>query len=437
MLDDRVEEVVASAPRPTVSPESSEHRALAINRWMPLLLISLGTLVWSADASVFSVLLPDIQKSLRLGLSTVGLLGALFTAAQLVEPAVAYAADRIRRTAILVAELTILAICTALAAVAGWVGSLSLLYVSRGGVGLGNSVRSTRLSLLADYHPPQSRAVAFYALNFPQIFGQLIGPVVAGVVAVRLGWEAPFIILAVASLAMAGIVAAALREPARGRFELQPSGQAAPAPGFRRSVQLILSRPSMRWFYFLLPVGLISLLVMMSFSPIFFRQVFKVNTAGLGLVVAGSAAAQFAGLAAGAFFVSRAMKQGPGRALFVMGVFLAVQTLSFAAMPLAPSLPIALLAYLSGYGLLGALLPGVQTVIANVLPPHVRTFGLGLTILAYILAIPVLPLLGVVGDHYGVRTAILLTAPTSLAAIVVVYVMLRSIDADIAHVSEI
>ena len=437
MLDDQVEEVVGSATRPTASPGANDNRAAAISRWTPVLLISLGTLVWSADASVFSVLLPDIQKTLRLGLSAVGLLGALFTAAQLVEPAVAYAADRIRRTAILVAELTILAICTALAAVAGWAGSLSLLYISRGGMGLGNSVRSTRLSLLADYHPPQSRAVAFYALNFPQVFGQLIGPVVAGVVAVRLGWEAPFIILAVASLAMAGIVAVALREPARGRFELQPSGQAAPAPGFRRSVQLILSRASMRWFYGLLPVGLISLLVMMSFSPVFFRQVFKVDAAGLGVVVAGSAAAQFAGLAAGAFLVSRAMKKGPRRALFVMGVFLAVQTVSFAAMPLAPSLPIAVLAYLVAYGLLGALLPGLQTVVANVLPPHVRTFGLGLTIFAYILAIPVLPLLGLVGDHYGVRAAILLAAPASLAAIVVVYMMSRSIDADIERATEV
>ena len=54
-----------------------------------------------------------------------------------------------------------------------------------------------------------------------------------------------------------------------------------------------------------------------------------------------------------------------------------------------------------------------------------------------LLAIPVLPLLGLVGDHYGVRVAILLTAPASLAAIAVVYMMSRSIDADIARVSEI
>ena len=434
MIEDEGTGPPGSALDPAAGPGTAA-RAISPRGLGPLILISIGTLVWNVDASIFSVLLPDIRRTLGLTLGAVGLLGAIFSIANLVEPAVAYLGDRIRRTFILVGEMILLAVFTGMAGVAGYLSSTALMYVSRGGMGIATSVGSTRQSLLTDYYAPADRSTAFYALSYPQIVGALIGPLLAGVIGSRMGWEAPFVILAVPAFLLAGVLAAGLREPPRGRFELA-SVSSRRAPSFKRSVGSILSRPTMRWFYVSLACAAVSILGMSTFAAVFFREAFDVDTAKLGVIVSGSSAAQLAGLSVGLVAVGWAMRRGTRRALGVIGAMVGVMAICLAILPFAPNAATAIAAYLVLSGTIGSLVPGMLAVVANVLPPSVRTFGFGLTTLTYLLAIPFLPVLGFVGDRYGVRLALAATAPMAVVALLTIVRMSRSVEADMARVSE-
>src|SRR5215471_19668376 len=101
--------------------------------WLPLLLVYAGTLVYVTDGSLFQVLIPDIRRSFGLSLAAVGTLTSLYSLAQLAEPAVSYAGDRVRRTWLLVGEMLCLAVFTATAGLGGVLARASLVYASRAG----------------------------------------------------------------------------------------------------------------------------------------------------------------------------------------------------------------------------------------------------------------------------------------------------------------
>jgi len=174
-----------------------------------------------------------------------------------------------------------------------------------------------------------------------------------------------------------------------------------------------------------------------TYAPVLFRDAFSVDTSNLGFVIAGSAAVQFLALVGAGVAIRRAVEDSSRRALYILAGILAAMGLSIMALPLAPSLPLAIAAYIAIQGLSAAIPPGVLSVVAGVLPPTVRTFGFGLTTLTFILVVPILPLLGVLGDHYGVRASLLGTAPVILAGIAVMYRMSRTVEADMARVSEV
>src|SRR5207237_8858714 len=74
----------------------------------------------------------------------------------------------------------------------GLAPNVALLASARAGAGMGRAVVTpTHFSLLADYYPPEIRPKVFGTHRAANSFGQFIGPLLAGALALWFRWRSP------------------------------------------------------------------------------------------------------------------------------------------------------------------------------------------------------------------------------------------------------
>jgi predicted MFS family arabinose efflux permease len=84
--------------------------------------------------------------------------------------------------------------------------------------------------MISDYFPPERRATALGVFSLGVPLGILVGFLAGGWLDQTLGWRQAFLVVGLPGVALAGIVALTLKEPARGASEgVQPGGAAAPS----------------------------------------------------------------------------------------------------------------------------------------------------------------------------------------------------------------
>ena len=168
------------------------------------------------DRTAFAVLLPDIRDHFGLSnASALGLVAATTIAIVLIEVPLAFYSDRANRVRITAAGAAV----WALSAGTGLAMSVAVLAVARVGAGIRKAVVTpTHSSLLADFYAPEARVKVFSAHPLPSSAGQILGPILAGGIAVVLGWRAPFLFFVIPTAVLV-VVALRLKEPIRGRFE--------------------------------------------------------------------------------------------------------------------------------------------------------------------------------------------------------------------------
>src|SRR5205823_1585006 len=150
------------------------------------------------DDRIFTVLAAEIRHTFGLGNTGITAIAAVaLPFAFLIDPFVSYVADRRRRTRMLAFAMGTFAFFTALTGVAGFMLALGLLFLARIGAATINSFNSTRNSLLADYYPARVRPKVFYAVQVSGTLGDVVGPVMAGILGGLIGWQWPFILMAV------------------------------------------------------------------------------------------------------------------------------------------------------------------------------------------------------------------------------------------------
>ena len=179
------------------------------------------TVIQSLDNAALGVLAPDIQESLGVSSSVLGVIGGaagvLFVMGAI---PIAALADRRRRT-------TIAGVCTfaygVLSIATAAVGNAFWLFAARMGSGLAAShILPVHNSLLADAYPIKTRGRIFsiYGLGAP--IGQLLGPITVGGIAALVGgiegWRWAFAAVGIPALILAPFVASR-REPKRGMNE--------------------------------------------------------------------------------------------------------------------------------------------------------------------------------------------------------------------------
>jgi MFS family permease len=370
------------------------------------------------DKTAFNVLAPEIRRSFDLGISGIlGLVAVIEVVAILLGLPLAYWADRRSRVRLAARGATLwggFSLATGLAPTVG------LLAGARAGAGMGRAVVTpTHFSLLADYYPPGIRPKVFGTHRAANSVGQFIGPLLAGGLALWLGWRAPFVLFVVPT-AVFVLLALRLPEPARGAHDRRAAGAAEEAcvneeevPGFFEGVRMLWRVRSLRRIWYALPFAAVVIVGLGSLFSIFYEEEFGLNSAQRGFAAAVTEPAQLFGLVAGIPIANRLLRKDPALVLRFVAVVGVVVAACFATLSVTPYLAVVIAMNML---IAAALSPGVYSVLSLALPPRARSLGFAVSALWILPGLALFPLVGHVADNEGIRAALLgLSVPLCLA----------------------
>lgn len=346
---------------------------------LPLSLVGFLTLVAAFDATAFRLLIPDIHRSLGLG---IGLLTALATVPMLLltilAPVLGFVVDRTTRV-----TLQALGALVAHASIAlGGVAPSASVFIGAKVLGTGGSMASspTGFSLLSDYYPPVTRGRVFSILGFTGVLGAIAAPIVVGAAASGLGWRLTLVLIGVVASA-GGLSLFLLQEPVRGMqdrvaigIDHDSASLEQPPLGWRESWRAAWSIRTVRRFAFAQPFLTVSSTAAV-LVVIYYEQRFHLSTFRLGLVVTIAYCPALLGCLAAGWITDRFMLWRPGAVMKLLaGVWVAVG-ISFLVIVNTPVLALAV----GFHGLISlvAALPGpaMQTTLSLALPARMRGFG--------------------------------------------------------------
>jgi len=405
--------------------------------WM---LFAVGTINF-VDRQLLSILVEPIRAEMnftdtQFGLLT-GLSFALFYAAMGVP--VALLADRWNRVRLIgVACL----VWSGFTAACGMASSFAHLAMLRFGVGVGEAGGTApSVSVLADYYPPERRAliIGLFTLNGP--LGVFIGAAFGGWAASTVGWRGAFIGVGVVGMVLAPLLIAVVREPKRGQMDASTAPDAAPPLG---TIFATFARtPSLRLL--MIGSGLAAFVSygMLNWIPAFLMRTQHMPMSAMATWFAPAAGITFGiGIWGGGWLVSRGAHGAPRRYATVPGI---------ATLVLIPVLVAALLVNDWRLSLLLLLVPMAActfyvapalALVQNLSAPRARATAAAILLLMFnIVGLGGGPLfIGMVSDALkaahgaeSLRWAMLSLAPVAAAAAAAQLVMARHLDRDLAN----
>ncbi len=330
-----------------------------------------------ADRYVGASVLPLILSGLSLSDAEGGVLQSAFILAYaLLSPAAGWVGDRRARLPIASGGLLVWSAATI---ASGLAPTYALMLAARAITGVGEAAYAVVVpSILSDLYPPgrRGRVLAIFYAAMP--VGTALGYAVGGVVGVRWGWRAAFLVAGVPGTLLA-LWLLSLREPRRGMFD--EAGAVPPTPlALRASLSALRSRPS----YLINTIAQIlyafALGGLATWMPTYFLRERHIplaaatTTFGAVLLLAG-----FGGTLLGGQIGDRAARRLRGGYFAVSGWSL-VASLPFTV--LAVLSPVPAIFWPSMFGALFLLFLNVgplNAAMANVLPPDLRTRGFALT----------------------------------------------------------
>jgi branched-chain amino acid transport system ATP-binding protein len=391
------------------------------------------------DRTAFGVLLPDIQDSFGLDLQGVlALVAVVLAGALALQVPIAHLADRHNRVAITIIGAISWGIFSVLT---GLATSVVMLAVVRAGSGIGKAVVDpTHNSLIADYYSVEVRPRVYSLHRAANVVGQMLGPLLAGVIAYAWGWRAPFILFAIPTFVFV-IMAFRLHEPVRGAQERRAMGASEDAiateeepPSFAESWRMVWRIEALRRIWYALPFLAASLIGFVSLASLLYADVFDLDERARGFVAAGVEPLQFAGLIIGARVGTRLIAKDPGLVLrFVSLVALVTSALSL-GFAMAPNLAVAVITNALISASLAIIGPGVLAALSLAIPPRARSMGFSVASLWVLPGLIVLPLIGWVGDNWGIRQGMAVMTPVFLVGGLVIAGAGKVIGRDIQQV---
>ena len=281
-------------------------------------------------------LLPFYAESLGATATMIGLLVAIFAAAQLLSsPIWGRLSDRYGRRPMLIAGLLISAVSFGLF---GFATSIWMLFVFRFVQGVGGGTVGVVQAYVSDAVPPDDRAKALGWITAATSAGVMIGPLI-GSYASRLGASGPGFVAA--ALCVVNAISAYLWLPEPRRRLV--SKDAAPRRSLRKSIVDVLREPaspvaSLIWVY---AVGMMAFMAMNGILALFLGKKFGVTKESIGW---------FYTYVGGISLVMRAVLLGPMVRRFgevgVMNLGAGALAIGLAAIPFAPNIPVLAVAVL-------------------------------------------------------------------------------------------
>ncbi|MGH2687150.1 MAG: MFS transporter, partial [Actinomycetota bacterium] len=328
---------------------------------------------------------------------------------------IAFWADRTKRTRLAAAGASVWAVFSIATAFAVNVMQLGL---ARVGSGLGKATNDpTHNSLLADYYPVTVRPTVYAAHQAALNLGQFLGPLLGGLLAFYFTWRFPFLLFALPSLVFA-VLALRLREPARGvqdRLALGVSAEEATVeetpPSFAEATRTVYAIKTLKRIFVGLPFFAVGIFGIGSLMSLYYEDLYRVNEAERGLIFAFSELAAVAGIMIGAPITQRLLNRDPGRVVMYLGASGVVAAGFMLVIAVAPSLAVAIGAHYLFWAVFYQVLPGLFAVLSLAIPARTRSLGFTYGTLWLLPGIVIIPLLGAIGDAYGLRVSMAVIAP--------------------------
>ncbi|HEX6312592.1 MAG TPA: MFS transporter [Acidimicrobiia bacterium] len=391
------------------------------------------------DRTAFGILLPEIRD--HFGLDLQGILtvvGLSFVAALLLAMPIGFYADRLNRTRLAVLGGVAWGMFSVLT---GFAVTVVMLAIARAGSGLGRAVNDpVHNSLIADYYDIPVRPKVYAVHRAANPVGQFLGPLGGGLLAYFFGWRAPFILFAIPT-AVFVVLATRLPNPVRGAFERRAAGASEHAveteeqpPSWAESWRIVWQVRTLRRVFYSLPFLAVAIVGLLTLGALFYDEVFGLNEVERGIVAAVAEPAQIAGFLIGIPIATRLLARDPALVLRFLAIVAMVVAAAWIVFSQAPNLPIAIATNVVISGCLGLLAPGIYTALSLTVPPKVRAFGFAVAAIWVVPGLLLLPIIGGLGDSWGIRPALLLIVPVFLVGGLILASAGNQVNADMKRV---
>jgi branched-chain amino acid transport system ATP-binding protein len=388
----------------------------------PLLVLFGLNAVDELDRAGFSVLLPDIRD--HFGLSDSGALAVVSAgtiAVLLVEVPLSFwcdRANRVRIAAVGAAVWACFSVGTGLAVTTG------MLVAMRIGAGGGRAVVTpTHSSLLSDWYEPAARVKVFSVHRQANSVGQIVGPLIAGVLALFFGWRLPFFVFGVMTVVFVAL-ALRLHEPIRGLHERRAAGVdeagaqvEEPHEGVRSTMRALHQVRTIRRMWVAVPFLGIALFGVPNLLSLVYEDVYGLNSAARGAIAAGIEPLQVAGVFLAMPRVATIAVRDPGFLLRFVAIVGVADGLLLVVLGYAPNVVVAVVVHGILAASIGTLAPAFFALLSVVAPPRVRAAGFSTISVFAVPGIAVfLPLIGAVSDAVGIQASLVVMVPVSMIA---------------------
>ncbi len=391
------------------------------------------------DRTAFGILLPNIRDEFNLDNTKVlGLVALSSIAALALQVPIAQYADRSKRVPLAVVGALVWA---AFSGMTGLATGVIMLTIARSGSSLGKAVIDpTHNSLLADYYPIDSRSKVFSTHRAANAVGSFVGPLSAGMLAYAFGWRVPFLVFVIPTVIFA-VLALRLREPVRGKWEREAMGASdevanteETVPSFAeswRTVQKIRTLQRLWWSLPFLATALIGFVVLAS---LLYEQQFGLDERARGVAAAVAEPLQLVGLVIGTRIVTkRFMADMAGLIRFLSRVAIGTSLMSI-GFAVSPNIVVAVAFNCVISATLAILGPGILVALSLAIPARARATGFSVASLWVIPGLLILPIIGWISGHVGIRWGMLTLVPLFIIGSLILGSAQTTIDADIAQV---
>ena len=216
------------------------------------------------------------------------------------------------------------------------------------GAGGGRAVVTpTHSSLLSDYYEPAARVKVFSVHRQANSVGQILGPLVAGVLALHFGFRAPFFVFAVPTLVFV-LLAMRLHEPVRGYYERREAGAdeatalVPDAPERAWGTMRVLARVrTIRRIWLAVPFLAVVLFGVPTLLSLVYEEVFGLDSAARGAIAAGVEPLQVVGVFLAMPRVAKVAMTDPGFLLRFVGIVGVVDGVLLVVLAYAPNVAVA------------------------------------------------------------------------------------------------
>ena len=391
------------------------------------------------DRTAFGILLPNIRDEFNLDNTKIlGLLALVSVAALVLQVPIAQYADRSRRVPLAIFGAVVWAMFSGMT---GLATGVIMLGIARSGSSIGKAVIDpTHNSLLADYYPIDSRSGVFSTHRAANAVGSFVGPLSAGLLAYAFGWRVPFLVFVIPTMVFA-VIALRLHEPVRGTWERRATGASddviateETAPSYAESWRTVQKIESLKRIWWSLPFLATALIGFVALASLLYEQEFGLDDRARGIASAIAEPFALVGLVWGTRIVTRRYlgnMRGLIRFLAKVAIVTSVVAVGFA---LAPNIFVAVGVNCVISASLAILGPGILVALSLAIPPRARATGFSVASLWVIPGLIVLPIIGWISGHLGIRWGLLVLVPLFIIGSFILGSAASVIDADIAQV---